>query len=218
MGSWVENETAGSDLGDARLNRRLGAMLAAMGERPGKSLPTAFQDWANTKAAYRFFANENVSEDKILAGHFAASALRAQAMEGPILVLQDTTEFSFKRAAPEKIGFTKTSCGRKTKEGRHTQHTLCGMLLHASLAVTPDGLPLGLTAAKFWSREKFRGTMALKRKVNPTRVPIERKESMRWLDNMRLSTELIGMPERCVHIGDRESDIYELFCSGLHLI
>ena len=92
------------------------------------------------------------------------------------------------------------------------------MLLHASLAVTPDGLPLGLTAAKFWSREKFRGTMALKRKVNPTRVPIERKESMRWLDNMRLSTELIGMPERCVHIGDRESDIYELFCSGLHLI
>ena len=217
MGSWVENETAGSDLGDARLNRRLGAMLAAMGERPGRSLPTAFQDWANTKAAYRFFANENVSEDKILAGHFAASALRAQATEGPILVLQDTTEFSFKRAAPEKIGFTKTSCGRKTKEGRHTQHTLCGMLMHASLAVTPDGLPLGLTAAKFWSREKFRGTKALKRKVNPTRVPIERKESMRWLDNMRLSTELIGAPERCVHIGDRESDIYELFCLAQEL-
>jgi len=217
MGSWVETETAGSDLGDARLNRRLGAMLAAMGERPGKSLPTAFQDWANTKAAYRFFANENVSEDKILAGHFAASALRVQATDGPVLVLQDTTEFSFKRAAPEKIGFTKTSCGRKTKEGRHTQHTLCGMLMHASLAVTPDGLPLGLTAAKFWSREKFKGTKALKRKVNPTRVPIERKESVRWLDNMRLSTELIGAPERCVHIGDRESDIYELFCLAQEL-
>lgn len=212
MGCWVDHETAGCDLGDARLNRRLGAMLAALGERPGKSLPTAFQDWANTKAAYRFFANENVSEDKILAGHFAASALRVQATDGPILVLQDTTEFSFKRAAPEKIGFTKTSCGHKTKEGRHHHHTICGMLLHASLAVTPQGLPLGLTAAKFWSREKFRGTKALARKVNPTRVPIERKESMRWLDNLRLSTELIGAPERCVHIGDRESDIYELFC------
>ena len=68
---WVSEETAECDLGDPRLNRRLGAMLEAMGERPGKSLPTAFQDWANTKAAYRFFANENVSEDKILAGHFA---------------------------------------------------------------------------------------------------------------------------------------------------
>jgi len=108
MGTWVEDETAGCDLGDARLNRRLGMMLAALGERPGKSLPTAFQDWANTKAAYRFFANENVSEDKILAGHFAASGLRVQATDGPILVLQDTTEFAFKRAAPEKIGFTKT--------------------------------------------------------------------------------------------------------------
>lgn len=83
MESWVEEETAACGLGDARLNRRLGAMLAAMGERPGRSLPTAFQDWANTKAAYRFFSNEKVSEDKILAGHFEASALRVQAIEGP---------------------------------------------------------------------------------------------------------------------------------------
>lgn len=29
---------------------------------------------------------------------------------------------------------------------------------------------------------------------------------------MRTSTELIGAPERCVHIGERECDIYELFC------
>jgi hypothetical protein len=210
--SWVDEETAECDLGDARLNRRLGTMLEAIGERPGKSLPTAFQDWANTKAAYRFFANENVSEDKILEGHFAASALRIQATDGPILILQDTTEFSFKRSAPEKIGFTKVSTGRKLKEGRHQKHAICGLLMHASLAITPDGLPLGLTAAKFWSRDKFRGTAALKRKINPTRVPIEQKESMRWLDNLRRSSELTGTPERCVHIGDRESDIYELYC------
>ncbi len=38
---WVETETAGCD---GRLNRRLEAMLEALGERPGKSLPTAFQD------------------------------------------------------------------------------------------------------------------------------------------------------------------------------
>src|SRR5690606_36470670 len=76
---------------------------------------------------------------------------------------------------------------------------------------------LGLTAAKFWSRAKFKGTAALKRKINPTRVPIEQKESMRWLDNLRLSTELAGEPERCVHIGDRESDIYELYCLAQEL-
>ncbi len=36
------------------------------------------------------------------------------------------------------------------------------------------------------------------------------------------STELLGEPTRCVHIGDRESDIYELFCaareSGTHFL
>ena len=73
--NWVGTETAGCDLGDARLKRRLEAMLGALGERLGKSLPAAFQDWSNTKAAYRFFSNGNVSEYKILEGHFAASAL-----------------------------------------------------------------------------------------------------------------------------------------------
>ncbi len=90
-------------------------------------------------------------------------------------------------------------------------HTLCGLLMHASLAVTSDGLPLGLAAVKFWSRQKFKGTNALKRKVNPTRVPIEQKESFRWLENLRQSTSLFAAPDRCVHVGDRESDIYELF-------
>ncbi|WP_254447427.1 transposase DNA-binding-containing protein [Ruegeria sp. HKCCA5426] len=77
--SWVETETSGCELVDARLNRRLGAMLEALGERSGKSLPTAFQAWSNTKAAYRLFSKSNVSEDKILEGHFAASALRIHA-------------------------------------------------------------------------------------------------------------------------------------------
>jgi hypothetical protein len=84
--------------------------------------------------------------------------------------------------------------------------------MHSSLAVTTEGLPLGLTAVKFWTRKKFKGTAALKKKINLTRIPIEKKESIRWLDNLKQSTELLADPGRCVHIGDRESDIYELFC------
>lgn len=49
---------------------------------------------------------------------------------------------------------------------------------------------------------------ALKRKVNPTRVPVEQKESIRWLENLRPSGVLLGGPARCVHDGDRESDTY----------
>jgi hypothetical protein len=76
----------------------------------------------------------------------------------------------------------------KDKTGRYRMHTVCGLLMHASLAVTTDGLPLGLAAIKFWNRQKFKGTAALKRKINPTRVPIEQKESFRWLENMRQSS------------------------------
>jgi hypothetical protein len=84
--------------------------------------------------------------------------------------------------------------------------------MHSSLAVTLEGLPLGLSAVKFWNRDKFKGTAQLKRKINPTRVPIETKERFRWLENLRQSIDRLGRPERCIHVGDRESDIYELYC------
>ncbi|MER9483421.1 hypothetical protein NKI74_29420 [Mesorhizobium sp. M0494] len=74
--------------------------------------------------------------------------------------------------------------------------------MHSSLAVTLTGTPLGLTAAKFWTRMKFKGTLALKRHIN-ARVPIATKESYRWLENLRKSIALVGAPERCVHVGDR---------------
>jgi hypothetical protein len=150
----------------------------------------------------------------ILSGHFQATRERFAATDGPILILHDTTEFSYTRESKEAIGILYKSCGRKDKDGRPRLHTLCGILMHSSLAVTPEGLPLGLTAIKFWTRSKFKGTNALKRKINPTRVPIEAKESVRWLENLRQSTNLLDEPSRCVHIGDRESDIYELFCTA----
>lgn len=89
--------------------------------------------------------------------------------------------------------------------------------MHSSLAITTEGLSLGLVAIKFWARSKFKGTTALKRRINPTRVPIEGKESIRWLFNMRQSSELIDDPARCIHVGERENDIYEFLCAAQEL-
>lgn len=178
----------------------------------GEPLPLACRDWANTKAAYRFLSNDDVSEREILAGHFASTRERVAASEGTILVLQDTTEFVFQRERSKEIGAITYAYGSPGVDRRRKPRTVCGLLMHASLAVTTEGLPLGLTAVKFWTRSRFKGTTALKRHINPTRVPIEQKESIRWLDNMTQSTALIGAAERCVHIGDRENDIYEFFC------
>ena len=212
--SWVAGEIAGCELIDARLGKRLANLLHQISGSVGGTVPLACQDWANTKAAYRFFSNDRVDEGAILAGHFEATRQRAQACSGPLLVLQDTTEFSYKRDKPELIGFTGETISRRDEAGRWRKHKVCGILMHSSLVVTGDGLPLGLGAIKFWSRKAFKGTNALKQKVNPTRVPIEQKESFRWLENLRQSTALLTEPQRCVHIGDRESDIYELFCAA----
>jgi hypothetical protein len=219
---WIDREISGCEFRDARLGDRFRKLLTQIGGAMGQSIPLVCQDWANTKAAYRFFSNDRVSEADILAGHFQSTRDRAAAAEGLVLVLHDTTEFSYQREKSEAIGITKSINSGRDKAGRLRSHTVCGILMHSSLAVTTEGLPLGLMAVKFWTRKKFKGTAALKKKINPTRVPIEKKESIRWLDNVRQSTELLGDPGRCVHVGDRESDIYELFCAareaGTHFV
>ena len=208
---WIDDEVVGCQFQDIRHGKRLHKLLEQFSSRIGATTPWASQDWANTKAAYRFFDNERVSEANILAGHFASTRDRFTAASGfPVLILHDTTEFSYRHKDTSPIGILrKLPCARS---GMPRFYTRCGILVHSSLVTTRDGLPLGLAAIKFWNRDKFHGANALKRKINPTRVPIEKKESIRWLQNLRQSTALLNDPGRCVHIGDRESDIYELFC------
>ena len=217
LSCWVDREVDGCEFRDARLGDRFRKLLVQLGRAMGQSIPLVCQDWANTKAAYRFLSNDRVSEADILAGHFQSTRDRAIAADGLRLVLHDTTEFTYQRESSEAIGITKSINSGRDKAGRLRAHTVCGILMHASLAITIEGLPLGLAAVKFWTRKKFKGTAALKKKINPTRVPIEKKESVRWLDNIKRSTALLGAPARCVHIGDRESDIYELFCVAAEL-
>lgn len=126
-------------------------------------------------------------------------------------MLHDTCEFFLPTRTGLSIGIDWPGGFRQRQDGRQKHFTVRGVLMHSSLAVTTDGLALGLTVIKFWSRRQFKGCHALKRKVNPTRVPITEKESYRWLENLRQATARTSQPQDCVHIGDRESDIYELF-------
>lgn len=171
----------------------------------------ACQDWANTKAAYRFFSNPRLDEGDILAGHLQATKSRFDATNGKVLVLHDTTEMTFKSKSPENIGYTRKCANRKGLFDQAKKRAICGVLMHSSLALTVEGLPLGFVAKKFWNRDKFKNASALYRRKNATRIPIEKKESFRWVEGVRNSNLLLGEPERLVHIGDREADIYEFF-------
>jgi hypothetical protein len=204
----LAEELATSEFQDVRLAKRFRRLVEQLGENVGESIPWACQDWDDTKAAYRFFSNDRVSAEQILAGHFQSTRERLPAGDAPILVVHDTTEFIYKRKDEAAVGIVSKGSNRKDKQGRPVYFTTCGICLHSSLAVTTEGLPLGLAAVKFWSRKEFKGR---KRRREAHLAPIEEKESIRWLENLRESTVRLGQAERCVHVGDQESDIYELF-------
>ncbi|HYS67058.1 MAG TPA: transposase [Paraburkholderia sp.] len=103
--AWLEQELEGSEFRDVRLRKRFGMLLEQFWKGMGQTIPLACQDWANTKAAYRFMDNDRVNEQDILSGHFQATAQRFSVTDGPILVLQDTTTFSYEREHPELIGY-----------------------------------------------------------------------------------------------------------------
>lgn len=209
---WIGEELRGCRFQDVRHGKRLRAMLEQFSNRIGGSIPFACQDWANTKAAYRLLSSDRVTEHAILAGHLAATRSRSSASHGPLLILHDTTTFTYNRGDMAAVGITHRSFTKKDRDGLPQHYVVCGLQMHSGMVVTPEGLPLGLASIHFWTRDRFKGCTAMKRKINPTRVPIEEKESRRWLEGLRRSSALVGRPERCVHIGDRESDIYELFC------
>ncbi|MFC0696483.1 IS4/Tn5 family transposase DNA-binding protein [Paraburkholderia humisilvae] len=210
-------EVRGSEFQDTRLRRRFAILLEKLWNGMGQTIPFACQDWASTKGACRILSDDRVSEHDIR--HFQASSERVKATGGPVLILQDTTTFSYQRERPELIGHTGKTTLRTGNYGVGPRQPLtqCGILMHSSLVVTADGLPLGLAAVKFWTRKQFKGAYELKRHINPTRVPIEEKKSWRWLENTRQSTGLLDDPVRCIHIGDRESGIYELLCIAYDL-
>src|SRR3989338_3338198 len=107
MSSWIDAELQGSVFKDKRLKTRFFHLVSQMAGKVGESLPTACQDWANTKAAYRFFSNPNLNEGEILAGHLQSTRERFDATDGLVLVLHDTTEITYKRRDPENIGYTR---------------------------------------------------------------------------------------------------------------
>lgn len=209
--SWIDEELSRSKFSDKRIGKRLIKIVQQLAAKMGNSIPTACQDWANTKAAYRLFSNPNLSEEDILVGHFQSTKSRFEQTDGPMLVLHDTTEITYKRKRPGEIGYTRKCANRKGLFEQEIKRAQCGVLMHSSLIITPEGLPLGFTAKKFWNRDKFKGSHEIHRRFNATRIPIDQKESYRWLQGVHATNELLGEPHRLVHIGDREADIYELF-------
>lgn len=63
---WLDSDSEGNGFKDKRLQQRFRKLLEQIWDSLGQTIPLACQDWANTKAAYRFLSNDKVSEQEIL--------------------------------------------------------------------------------------------------------------------------------------------------------
>jgi len=201
-GTWAEQELGGADFGDHRLSRRLVAIADDFYARPQANVPQACQSRAKTKAAYRFFDHPHTTMDSILQPHYESTAARA-AQENIVLAVQDTTTLDYSaHPATEQLGPIAFKANGRI-----------GLLVHDTLAFNLQGTPLGLLDVQCWARD-FNDIGKKKRRH---RLPIEQKESHKWLVSF---TKLIEAQKRCpdttlVSVGDREADIYELFALAL---
>jgi hypothetical protein len=93
------------------------------------------------------------------------------------------------------------------------EHVAKGLLLHDTVAFSLDGTPLGVIDAQCWARDPDDPGKSEKRK----KLPIEQKESFKWLRSFRKLAEVQALcPDtQLVSIGDRESDIHELFAEAM---
>ena len=207
--SWAAEEFSDVSLGDKRLNGRLIKLCDRFSEAPESPINQACADWAETKAAYRFFQNENVEVGEILAAHCCKTAQRAKKYK-TVLALQDTSYFVY-TSHPKTKGLGKMSL----KKGKNVKKIYSnGLVVHTCLAVTAEGLPLGLLDQKIFSR-KLRSKKTGKAKgSNPhDHLPIEAKESYRWLETLKNTKDVMGNAD-IVTVCDREADLYDFFkCS-----
>lgn len=194
--SWAVTEFATAELGDARRTQRLVEVATVLAQHPTAGLPEACGSRAALKATYRLLANAAIAPADLLASHVSATYERVVRVP-VVLAVQDTTEVDW-TGHPATTGLGPL--------GSATHH---GLLVHTTLAFTPERVPVGLLAQEVWARD----SEAVGQRATRKQRPIEEKESCKWLRSLAAVNEA---RHECPHthflsVGDREADVYDLF-------
>jgi len=138
----------------------------------------------------RWLANDKVTSDALLTAAYARTGTAAVGRH--VLAIQDTSELNYQAHAGRVRGLGTVGNGRDV-----------GLFVHPLLAVdATDGVCLGLAHLHQWNR------MA-KADLDYQRLPIEDKESYRWLEAAQAGKQCLREAAMVTVVADRESDIYE---------
>lgn len=201
---WAIREFGVVELGDKRRTDRAVKVACAMASDPSGSIPQQNKKWKNTKGAYRLFDAAQTTFESMIRPHWQRTRMLAAEECAVVLMIQDTTQLDYT---------THPGCqglGRFNGDERGPGTGGLGLLLHNVLAMEPlgDGQArvLGLAWNKLWARTQ---PVPPKRR-NVKQLRDQGSESDRWIE----AVEAVGDAapnSRFVHVGDRESDIFELY-------
>ena len=190
-------------LGDKRLSDRFARILNQLASNPSASVSAACGDPYQAKAAYRFAGNDEVTVDAVTAiARDVTVENIVSAAPSVVLIAEDTTDLNYSNLRQTKgLG---TIGGSESLKGLHA---------HSAVALGESGETYGLLAQKIWARPQE----LFGRKVDRREMPIEEKDSYKWLETMKMAQA--AMPEEidAVHVCDRDGDFYELFSKAMEL-
>jgi hypothetical protein len=195
----LKAESQYADIGDTRLDDRLGELLVQVAQSPGEHFPQAARTEADLEAIYRFFRNDKAGFEPVSEPHFEATAKRVDAYDDqPILAVHDTTDIL--------VSKDRYIAGM----GRASSNSSCGFLGHFCLAVQSTGPrhPVGVLGGLLWRRGL------------PSRMDTEAfedaKDCLETLDNesdkwdrvIEAVEGRVERPENLVHVVDAGADKY----------
>jgi len=187
---WAKQQFGDCQLGDARRTKRLIQVAEQVANHPSGSFPAQVKDWGDLKAAYRLFAQDDVTFDAVAEPHWKQTC---DVGPGTYLVLGDTTEIDF-GYDPDIDGLSDIGNGNQR-----------GFLLHNALLVEAQSETLlGVAGQTIHYRRPA------PQKENKSQRFKRERESRVWGDVI----EQIGPPPEAqfVHVFDRGADDFEVFC------
>jgi hypothetical protein len=206
---WAQHEFGDAPVGDARLSKRLVNVAAAKADNPGRAFcGVAKGDWPATKGYYRMIDQPEESEfnlPNILAPH-RERTIRRMMGQDTVLCIQDGSELTYTNLDKcRDLGDLKSNqTGAKSR----------GLVLQTTLAVAPDGLPLGVLKAQCIAP----AAKSPDDRRSPKSIPIEEKKTFVWIEHHRDLVQVAArMPDTgIVHVCDREADFFDLFDEQRH--
>ncbi len=200
---WAFNEFSNARLNDQRLTSRLQSLARQFEQQPMASIPQACGDWSQSKAAYRFCANDKVQFEAILQAHYARTVERAGLSAAEVILCpQDTTTLSYwTHPATRGLGHLGTKAGKSL-----------GLLAHSTLAVGAQGQIFGLLQVHCWNRPRGKRRGRTRNRHSRHAKKLQQKETARWLNSfLRVEEAARQSPwQQWVSVCDREGDLFEL--------